>query len=87
MTIYNEKEHAKNLIRILELDDTCNKCVFGRIYTRTDQDNICSICRAFIGIPTKKLFGDPKCPCYVLGKDEATKRSWIALEEGGYLDD
>lgn len=44
---------------------------------------VCALCGSFVGISED---GDG-CPCKVLGKHEAIKRTWLALEAGGWLDD
>jgi len=41
---------------------------------------VCLVCRTFVGL----LFTD-NCPCNALGKEEAVKRTWLALEEKGYI--
>ena len=79
---YTEAMHAKNLIKILESADTCRRCpaCIGGDDFCTDED--CNICRAFIGLS----IGYSPCPCGALGRSLAVKRSWITLEEKGYLE-
>lgn len=43
-----------------------------------------NICRSFIGL-SEEFSGLP-CPCQDIGKDEAIKRTWKALEDKGYLE-
>ena len=51
------------------------------------QHDICKICIEFVGCSVKIMEAvESWCPCHALGQDEAIKRSWIALEEEGYLD-
>ena len=98
---YDEKEHAKCLLKILVMDNPCGNCPlqYTDFYIRWEDDpyrrlerisyhsHCCSVCRVFINM--NKIIGDEacnnKCPCYVLGKAEAIKRTWIALEEKGYI--
>lgn len=42
----------------------------------------CAICRGFLGL----TFARRRCLCNALGTKEAVKRTWLALEEGGYLE-
>lgn len=42
-----------------------------------------NICRPFIGIDGEEYVAS--CPCYVFGCEEAAKRTWIALEERGFI--
>ena len=42
----------------------------------------CWHCRKFMRVPHESR----QCPCGWYGKEEAAKRAWIYLEEGGYLD-
>lgn len=80
---YTKKQHAKNLIKILEMESTCTRCpaCSGRDTESYVCDTDCRVCRTFIGLP----LACAPCPCDALGPAEAAKRSWIALEEGGYL--
>ena len=89
MEKYNEKQHAKNLIAILEKDGTCNKCPASEEYYSVNEpiDGACRVCNKFIGIsiPENVRNSECRCPCHVLGPEEAVKRTWIALEEKGYI--
>lgn len=90
--IYNEKYHAEALIDILEMGNTCAKCplLHGhkgkfRIYLQSlfifisivKEREACRVCRNFVNAEN--------CPCCDLGEKEAIKRTWIALEEKGYI--
>ena len=46
------------------------------------------MCNDFVstGRGASGVLGGP-CPCKLLGHDEAVRRTWIALEEGGYNND
>lgn len=80
---YTERVHARRVMRMMELGKSCpqgNHYGFEKIY----ENRACEICREFLGA-TKKFYGG-YCPCYVLrSRDEAYKRTWIALDEKGYL--
>jgi hypothetical protein len=95
---YTEADHAKALIKMLESGDVCKSCPprdFGdsevrEFMQKTCQEiggewrilfDICSICCEFIAIP---IYAST-CPCEELGRKEAIKRVWLALEEGGYI--
>lgn len=88
---YNMELHAQGLIEILEsVVPTCLRCPatqVGFIFYYDHKGKLpCTLCRTFVGVdpnidPTKK-----GCPCNALGHKEAIKRTWIALDEGGYLD-
>lgn len=88
---YTEKIHAKRLLGMLSRPNTCRLCPAARRYapnTNSIEDmwkghpKACNICREFIGLP---LFS--RCPCKEIGKHRAARRTWIALEEKGYLED
>ena len=91
---YTKRVHAERLIKVLEKVDTCNKCPGAHrfhqdnsandMWTHTE-DSIwsrpaCAICKSFVGM---HKYND--CPCIELGHNEAVKRSWLALEEKGYI--
>ena len=81
------KLHAKRLLMLLNKKDPCyDTCPASkRLNFRDDwlscSDSFsCYICREFISIKGND------CPCNELGGQEAVKRTWLALEEGGWLD-
>ena len=86
--IYDRKQHIENLLRILEKDLTCYLCPIEEGQPMQEpriRDRFCNFCRSFIGlrrVPYHKKF---RCPCETLGSEEAVKRSWLAIEESGYL--
>jgi len=99
MKTYDEKFHAKKrLLKMLEREDICACCPavsgFRARFTfrllkntrreelgiATAYDRVCAICKGFVGLDSNK-----KCPCQELGKEEAIKRTWIALEAKGYI--
>jgi len=83
---YTEKVHARRLLLMLDREDPCLCCPAQRQFKqRTDEDfrlwanedRICYICQRFVCIG----YG---CPCSILGKQRALKRTRLALEEKGY---
>jgi len=44
----------------------------------------CAICRTFIGL-TPDYDSGRCCPCYCMPESISIKKTWIALEEGGYI--
>jgi len=84
---YTEKKHAKMLIKMLEktksnlIEATCPM----NIYINTpDKDNICTICKSFVGLKCHD-HNYYLCPCCELTCEEAVKRTWLALEENEYI--
>lgn len=84
MARYTEGVHAKRLIKTLEHPDTCYKCPAG--FAKISDS--CPVCREFVELKGEcsQMLKSVKCPCYALGSEEAVKRSWIALEAKGYLE-
>ena len=86
---YTEKIHAKRLLGMLSKKNPCLCCPAGRYYGAAASDDMewenskCEICLEFINAGL--CFWE--CPCHVLGDKKAIKRTWLALEEKGYLDD
>jgi hypothetical protein len=81
---YTEKQHAKNLLEMLSMEKPCRFCPIA-FYKYAPLENLssqCSICLNFVGIRDLSEIG---CPCHILGEEEAIKRTWIALEEKGYI--
>jgi len=85
--MYTEKKHAKNLLEMLSEEDPCSCCPYpDRITERNDPT--CGICRAFVNLKAPiqpYTYLTPKCPCHVLGKEEAIKRTWLKLEKENYI--
>ena len=85
---HTEKIHAERLIKMMEMKNPCTRCpaaerfnidngssaMWRGIFSSNDP---CIICPAFVNTED--------CPCENLGQKEAIKRSWIALEEKGYI--
>lgn len=78
---YGIKEHSKGLIKILERENTHMLCPQPPQRGGIKLAKGCYICRKFIGYD-----GTTGCPCRVFSPEEAIKRSWIALEDGGHLE-
>jgi hypothetical protein len=85
---YTVKVHAQRLLKMLNRPNPCLCCPAQRKlaiggYARdlwNQNSRPCTICRAFVGI--KKGM----CPCFHFSdKAEAIKRTWLALEEGGWI--
>ena len=86
---YTEKIHAKRLLGMLNKKDPCMCCPgawhykvngFWIIDGCVNGNGICEICFSFIGCKVSRL-----CPCHKLGEKKAIKRTWLALEEKGYI--
>ena len=56
-------------------------------YFCTNGQNVhpwCAICRTFIGM-TPDYDSGYCCPCYCMPESVSIKKTWIALEEGGFI--
>ncbi len=90
---YSEKMHARRLIQMLKRDDVCELCPASRSFAVSNdyvqglkEDDVCTACRGFLGLKKSRTKDDYyACPCYALGKKRAIERTWIALEEKGYI--
>ena len=98
---YTTKVHARRLLQMLNRPNICSLCparkgfVNGRREYKLDADytsTICPICQAFVGVQNVSI-----CPCHhdyelnlvkTLKRSAANalKRTWIALEAGGFLE-
>jgi len=92
--VYTLKDHAETLLGLLSsAPGPCPYCIAMLWVTNLKNSQyediwkptcaVCDMCRGFVGI--EKSSHEIICPCSILGKKESVKRSWIALDEGGYL--
>jgi len=79
--MYTEKKHVENLLEMLSEEDPCSCCPYPKILLIKRNNNVCNMCREFVDIKAKSY----KCPCHVLGKEEAIKRTWLKLEKENYI--
>ena len=85
---YTTDRHCEYLLKMLEHRQPCSCCPTSQdfkpdVNTFDDWTNDqCDVCREFVDI---NIPGAWSCPCLLLGKKEAIKRTWIALEEKGYI--
>ena len=93
MRTYTEKIHGARLLKMMKKKNPCLCCPATPYF----KDNLpsetmwrnsyilgehpCDICKEFVGLDNQYT----DCPCNELGK-KAIKRTWIALEEKGYLE-
>lgn len=87
---YDEKTHIKKLKKMLCMKEPCRYCPGSFLPNPISSEHVlykdkCIACTEFIGIiinkRISKLHTRKKCPCYILGKEEAIKRTWLKLEE------
>lgn len=92
--IISEKYHAKIMIDFFESEkDVCGSCPYRYNIPHFVKvhDRVCKICFKFLDLDSKNrscpcsILGS-YCPCFILGSEEASKRTWLKLEEKGYLD-
>ena len=79
---YTETMHVICLGIMLEQPDPCWRCpthIFKLLPYQDKEDPCCKICRDFVG--AKGI----ECPCTKFGKHEAIKRTYITMEEKGYI--
>jgi hypothetical protein len=82
---YTEEFHAQRLLEMLEKRDPCACCpkvdnfYYENGVNMKYSNNACKICLNFISLSLGL------CPCHRLEDQEAIKRTWLALEEKGYI--
>lgn len=92
---YTEKLHASRLIAMLKKPEPCLYCPAPYGYRQksgrfilSDKDYVfnqpphCGVCQKFVGV---HALNSDDCPCIVLGREEAIRRTWQVLEEKGYI--
>jgi len=90
MRVYTEAIHAKRVGKMLLKTNVCRKCPAApyfdgaaRISKKwSPKSDPCKICAEFVGVVPDDW---QSCPCSVLGKDEAIRRTWEVLKQKGYL--
>jgi hypothetical protein len=81
-----ESLHAQALIQLLEQPKSCRRCVLSFYDTSKEwPESTCDYCHNFVCPPGKSAICGTTCPCNVWGPQEAAKRSWLKLEELGYI--
>lgn len=86
MRKYTKDIHAKRLEKMLRKKNPCERtCPASKSYQYRGMQKLfegsCRICFEFVNLDANTFL----CPCSELGKEVAIKRSWLALEEEGYL--
>ena len=86
--LYTLNEHCQRILKMFERSKPCDCCPASSDFADYNKDfadwegNQCVVCREFVDVDRP---GAWSCPCIILGKDEAIKRTWINLEEKGYI--
>lgn len=79
---YTQIMHLKRLTKMMEEDEPCRVCpaaaAFGD-WNFVGLPRACKVCAETVGIDLSTRKGQNKCPCLVLGKEEALKRTRIVL--------
>ena len=79
--VYTEEIHIKGLLLLLKLKDPCLFCpgkLAGIAFTSNEEQMIrCKICMSFVGMKRREV----GCPCIILGKETAIKRTVKGLEK------
>ncbi len=82
---YTRKIHIERLRKMLEKKDACDLCPGAMYYGAgmhigmdwSNNNNVCGICNDLVFLDDEER----GCPCRVLGKEEALKRTYLALEK------
>ncbi|HEA65798.1 hypothetical protein LCGC14_1705290 [marine sediment metagenome] len=95
---YTEAVHAKRVKKVIEKKRPCGRCpkapyFYGiKMLKNNPWGEIpypCKVCVEFIGgvwdEKAMRYHANLRCPCFVFSEEEAVKRTWLALEEKGYL--
>lgn len=86
--LYTMEIHVKRLKAMLKRD-VCVCCPAAKHYNPKSQpgklwsfDSVpCQVCGDFVGIDKAEPFGiSRRCPCYYFGREDAIKRTLIAVE-------
>lgn len=92
---YTRKIHLERLKKMMELDEPCCWCPahigfrYGDDHYYPTSSDPCRVCAETVGIElgegperiTDSMWQGSKCPCFVLGKEEALRRTLEVLEE------
>ena len=89
---YTKPEHVRRLKIMLNRENPCGCCPAAPKFSAAKSaslfwvqgvESICKTCRDFLGeLPGHHdATGPRKCPCLVLGHEEALKRTHLAIEQ------